>query len=83
MKAKSVRWDRHVARIGKRRGAYSFFFKENLRDRENLEKPSVDGRIIQNGSCREGTGRHGLDCSGSGQGQLESVVNALMNLRVT
>jgi hypothetical protein len=56
----AMRWNRHVERVGKRRGAYRFL-DETLRDRDHLEEPSVDERIIQNGSCRRWMGRHGRD----------------------
>jgi len=35
----------HVARIGERRGVYSFWCG-NLRERDHLGDPGVDGRII-------------------------------------
>jgi hypothetical protein len=38
MKSRRMRRERHVARIG--------FWWGNLRDRDNLEDPDVDGRII-------------------------------------
>jgi hypothetical protein len=43
--------------------AYTGFWWGNLRERDRLEDPGLDGRII----LRWG---HGLDRAGSGQGQL-------------
>ena len=37
------------------------FWWGNLRERDHLEDPSVDGRIILNGSSRSGMGWDGLD----------------------
>ena len=37
-----TRWAQHVARMGERRG----FWWRNLRERDHLEDPGVDGRII-------------------------------------
>jgi hypothetical protein len=37
---------------------------------DHLEDMGVDGRIILNGSSRNGIRRHGVDCSVSGQGQV-------------
>jgi hypothetical protein len=46
---KSMRWARHVARIGEKRGAYTRFRRGDLREGAHLEGPGVDGRIILNG----------------------------------
>ena len=42
----------------------------DLRERGHFEDPGVDGRVILNGSSRRGMVRHGLDCYGSGKGQM-------------
>jgi hypothetical protein len=39
---------------------------ENLRERDYLEDPCVDRRIILRSIFRSGMGEHGLDSSGSG-----------------
>jgi len=44
----------------------------NLRERANLEDLNVNGMKI--GSSRGGMGRHKLDCSGSGYGQVTDHV---------
>jgi hypothetical protein len=44
-----MRLVRHVARMGERRDTYvhtGFCFGENLSDRDQLDVPDVDGRII-------------------------------------
>jgi len=40
-----MRWAGHVAHKGERRG-YTRFWSGNERERDNLEDPGVDGRII-------------------------------------
>jgi hypothetical protein len=46
IKSKRIRGTANVARMRKKRGAYRFFWWRNLRDRDHLKDPSVDGRII-------------------------------------
>jgi len=41
-----MRWAGHVARVGERREACAGFGWGNLKERDHLEGPSVDGRII-------------------------------------
>ena len=48
-----------------RRGAYRVSW-ENLRERDHLEDPSIDGRIILIWIFKKWDGEHGLDLSGSG-----------------
>jgi hypothetical protein len=40
-----MRWVRHVARKGKGQ-MYTGFWRGNLGERDHLEEPGVDGRII-------------------------------------
>jgi len=40
-----MRWAGHVAHIGERRG-YTRFWSGNVRERDHLEDPGVDGKII-------------------------------------
>jgi hypothetical protein len=42
IKPRIIRWEGHVARMGERR----VFWWGNLREREHLEVPGIDGRII-------------------------------------
>jgi hypothetical protein len=44
VRSRRIRWAGHIARIGVPRNAYNKF--ENLKGRDNLEDPGIDGRII-------------------------------------
>ena len=46
IKMRRMRWTGHVARFGGREEVHTGFWWGNLRDREHMEDPSVDGRII-------------------------------------
>jgi len=47
--------------------AYTGFWWGNLRERDHLKDPGVDGRIISRWIARRGDGGgHGLDRAGSG-----------------
>ena len=61
-----MRWARHVVHTG-REEVYTCFWWGNLRERED---PGVDGVIILKWIFRKWHGRHGLNCSASGQGQV-------------
>ena len=45
IKSRRMRWAGYVARMGERRGVFWFWWG-NLRERDHLGDPSVDGRII-------------------------------------
>ena len=45
IKSRRMRWAGHVAHIGERRGVYRFRWG-NLKERDNLEDPGKDERII-------------------------------------
>jgi len=45
---------------------YNGFWWGNLRERDHLEEPSVDGRILLRWIFRKWDGEHGMDRSGSG-----------------
>ena len=57
-----------VARMG-RRGVYRVLGR-NLRERDNLENRSVNGKKISRWIFKRGDVGHGLDRCGSGQGQV-------------
>jgi hypothetical protein len=43
IKSRRMRWAGHVAHMGK---MHTVFWLENLKERDQLEDPGVDGRII-------------------------------------
>ena len=45
MKPRRMRWAGHIEHMGERRG-FTTFWSGGLRERDNLEDPGVDGRII-------------------------------------
>jgi hypothetical protein len=55
-----MRWVRYVARMGDRKSAYRFWWRD-LRKRDHLEELGVDGMIILKLICKQWDGRHGLD----------------------
>jgi len=59
----------HVARMG-RGDMHTGFWWGDLKVRDHLEDPSVDGSIILRWIFRKWDGRHGPNCSGSGWGQV-------------
>jgi hypothetical protein len=61
IKSRKMRWAGHIARIGEKR-AYTGFWWGNLKERNHLGDPDLDGRII----LRSGMWEYGLDRAGSG-----------------
>jgi len=55
----------HVARMEERRGVYRVFWG-NLRERDHLGDPDVDGRMILRWIFRSGMWGYGMDRAGSG-----------------
>ena len=45
IKSRRMKWAEHVERMGERRGVYKVLVG-NLRERDHLEDPGVDGRIM-------------------------------------
>ena len=45
MKQRKIRWEEHAARMGETKGVYKVLV-ENLKERDHLEEPVVDGKII-------------------------------------
>jgi hypothetical protein len=82
IKSRRMRWAGHVTlRWG---GEVSTgFWWGNLRERDHLEDPSVDGRIILNGNFKKWNGR--MECIDLAQGRdgWRTLVNEVMNLRET
>jgi hypothetical protein len=60
MKSRRLRWRGHVAGMGERRGAYRVWWG-NLRERDHLENPGLDGRIILRWIFKCGMWGLGLD----------------------
>jgi len=52
IKSRRMRWAGHVARMGEKIGVYRVLVGK-LREKDNLEDPGVDGRIILTRICQD------------------------------
>jgi hypothetical protein len=76
-----MRWARHVARKG-RDEVHTGLWWRNLRERDNLEDPGVDGRIILKWIFEKWDGGMDWIYLAQDRDRWRAVVNAVMNLRV-
>jgi hypothetical protein len=65
IKSRRMRWAENVAHMG-RVEVFTGFWWGNLRERDQLEDPSLDGRIILRWIFRKWDVEYGLDRPGSG-----------------
>ena len=65
IKWRRIRWTGHVARTGDRRGVYRVWWG-NLRERDHLGEPGLDGRITIRWIFIKWDVGYGLDQAGSG-----------------
>jgi len=66
IKWRIIRWAGDVAHMGERRRVYTGFWWGNLKERDHLGDPGIDGRIILRWSFRKWDVGVGLDQAGSG-----------------
>jgi len=60
------RWAVHVARMGERRGVWRVLVGGNLKERDHLGDPDVNGKILLRWVLRKWDVGYGLDRAGSG-----------------
>jgi len=81
IKSRRIRLAGHVARMG-RGDAYTGLWWGNLRERDRLEDPGLDGRIILRWIFRKwDVGVDWIELARD-RGRWRALVNAVMNLRV-
>ena len=78
IKSRRMRWTGHVARMEDRRGIWW----GNLRDRDNLGDPGVDGRMILRWIFREWDGSVDWVELDQDRYRWRALVNAVMNVWV-
>ena len=78
IKSRGMRWAGYVAHLGERRSVYRVLVGGNLRERDHLGDPDVDGRIILRRifKKRDVGGVDWIDVAQDGE-----LVNAVMNIR--
>jgi hypothetical protein len=74
IRSRRMRWGGHVASMG-RGEAYTGFWWGNLRERDHLESPGIDGRIILRWIFSK------WDVLAQERDRCRTLVNAVMNLR--
>ena len=84
IKSRIVRWAGHVARMGGEEKCIQCFVGGNLRERDHVEDPGVDRRIILGWIFRKWDvgGMDWIDLARD-RDRWRAVVNAVMNLRVS
>jgi hypothetical protein len=60
MNSRRMRWAGHMAHMGEKESAYGDLVR-NLRERDNMEDPGIDGRIILRWSFKKWDRGHGRD----------------------
>jgi hypothetical protein len=74
-------WGRHVARVGERRGLY-WVLVGNLRERDHLENPGLDGRVILKWIFEKWVGSMDWTDLAQDRDRWLAVVYAVMKCRV-
>jgi hypothetical protein len=65
-----------------KREVYTGFWWGNLRERDHLKDPDVDGKIIKNGFSRRGIGGMDWVDLGEDMSSWRAFVNAVMKFKV-
>ena len=72
-----------LAENGRGGGKTTGFWWGSLKERDNFEDLGINGRTILKLILKKELGGWGLDQSGSGQGYLRALLNAVINLLVS